>query len=434
MPFSVEEADFYTALHSRSKVQFDAYMAQGKALTNYASVLELLLRLRQACAHPFLVQAQGNANASASALGRHLKQGSASSARSARMLTKLSGQAQKGTATPFVQRCQPCEDGGATEDASVGDSADGTAGDEEEREECPVCLEPPDDAVITSCAHTFCRECILACLGHAKQVMCPLCRELISRDKLFTVPRASRFSFEPSAAGRWRSSAKLDALLSELHRVRDDDMRRADSRKAASERAATEGSGEGGDVGGSGSASEIHGATDEAPLPRVTKSVVFSQWTAMLDLVAIALERDGGSLPFCRLDGSMSPEERQRALKRFSDDSSIRVLLLSLKAGNVGLNLVVATRVFLLDPWWNPAVEEQALARVHRLGQQYPVVATRIIVRGTVEEKMLLLHERKRQLCSAATAAEAEAEAGTRNDELIRARRLRLEDLAMCFE
>ena len=126
--------------------------------------------------------------------------------------------------------------------------------------------------------------------------------------------------------------------------------------------------------------------------------------------------------------------DEQRELKRFKDDASVLVLLLSLRAGNVGLNLTCATRVFLLDPWWNPAVEEQALARVHRFGQQHPVVATRIIVKNTVVENILQLHEHKRRLCNAATADEVGTEGRPRGDELMNARRLRLEDLAMCFE
>ena len=286
VPFSPEEEDFYTALHSRSKVQFDAYMAQGKALTNYATVLELLLRLRQACAHPFLAQSRGDAKASAAKLGRHLnKGGGAASTRTARVLAKLNGRARGGGGRDGGEACVPC--------ASA-------AADTSERDECPICLEPPDDAVITTCAHTFCRECILAVIGHAKAVMCPICREPVSRDKVRTIPRANQFGFDAGADGRWLSSAKLDALLSELHLLREADRERAHEGRVAEEEGVggngvvggRNGEGGEGDVSSGGVASAAEAIPPAPPLPSVTKSVVSSQWTSMLDLVAMAFERE----------------------------------------------------------------------------------------------------------------------------------------------
>ena len=104
------------------------------------------------------------------------------------------------------------------------------------------------------------------------------------------------------------------------------------------------------------------------------------------------------------------------------------MILLSLKAGGVGLNLTAATKVYLLDPWFNPAVEEQAMDRVHRLGQEHPVVCTRFVVRGTVEERMLELQENKRAICQAALGAADESASRATKDE---ARKLRLRDLAL---
>jgi DNA repair protein RAD5 len=161
------------------------------------------------------------------------------------------------------------------------------------------------------------------------------------------------------------------------------------------------------------------------------KSVVFSQWTAMLDIVGTALRREPGLANFCRLDGGMSLDERQRTLRRFREDRSVRVMLLSLRAASVGLNLTAARRVYLLDPWWNPAVEEQAYSRVHRIGQAHEVVVTRLIVKGSVEEKILELQERKRRLC--ARALELGADAADAGGEKEAARKLRLADLALCF-
>ena len=168
----------------------------------------------------------------------------------------------------------------------------------------------------------------------------------------------------------------------------------------------------------------------------MVKSVVFSQWTAMLDLVERALQRCPRlASAYCRLDGAMSADARREACRKFREQRGMRVMLLSLKAGGVGLNLTAARRVYLLDPWFNPAVEEQAMDRVHRLGQEHPVVCTRFIVRGTVEERMLALQESKRAICQAAldggTGEETELAGRAAKQE---ARKLRLRDLALMLE
>lgn len=109
-------------------------------------------------------------------------------------------------------------------------------------------------------------------------------------------------------------------------------------------------------------------AAAAAAQPRTgSKVIVFSQWTSMLDLVEAALAGEG--LPFRRLDGTMSLAARDTQLQDFKRDPAVVVLLLSLRAASLGLNLVVANHVVLLDLWWNPAVEDQAIDRTHRIGQ-----------------------------------------------------------------
>ncbi|EOD08047.1 hypothetical protein EMIHUDRAFT_414962 [Emiliania huxleyi CCMP1516] len=146
----------------------------------------------------------------------------------------------------------------------------------------------------------------------------------------------------------------------------------------------------------------------------------------MLDLAERAVQRELG-VRTVRLVGAMSLDQRREALAAFREDRRVRVMLLSLRAGNVGLNLTAARRVFLLDPWWNPAVEEQAINRVHRIGQPEEVSVVRLVVQGTVEEKMLELQGRKRRnaerLLDDAAGADEEA-----------SRQLRMSDLALCFE
>jgi superfamily II DNA or RNA helicase len=144
------------------------------------------------------------------------------------------------------------------------------------------------------------------------------------------------------------------------------------------------------------------------------KALVFSQWTSLLDLVEGPL-RDAG-LGFVRLDGSTS--NRGDITARFQAPDGPPVMLISLKAGGTGLNLTAADHVFLLDPWWNPAVEAQAADRAHRIGQTRPVNIYRLVAQGTVEERILLLQEQKRALFEAALGEGQNAGGLTKEDLL----------------
>ena len=96
------------------------------------------------------------------------------------------------------------------------------------------------------------------------------------------------------------------------------------------------------------------------------------------------------------LSGSMNIDMRDKIIKVFNTDPTLKVLLISLKAGGVALNLTVASHIFLMDPWWNPAAEYQAIDRTHRFGQHKPIYATRFIMENTIEERILSLQEKKR--------------------------------------
>ncbi len=127
------------------------------------------------------------------------------------------------------------------------------------------------------------------------------------------------------------------------------------------------------------------------------KVLVFSQFTSFLAILRAQLEREGIVHEY--LDGKT--KNRQACVERFQTDANCKLFLVSLKAGGVGLNLTAAEYVFLLDPWWNPAVESQAIDRAHRIGQTRKVFAYRLIARDTVEEKVLALQENKRDLADA---------------------------------
>ncbi|GGB15596.1 hypothetical protein GCM10011511_44260 [Puia dinghuensis] len=135
------------------------------------------------------------------------------------------------------------------------------------------------------------------------------------------------------------------------------------------------------------------------------KCLVFSQFTSMLGLIRGALEEMG--VPYLYLDGGVAAEQRRESVQRFQEEEGMRVFLISLKAGGVGLTLTAADYVYLVDPWWNPAAEQQAIDRSHRIGQVKKVFAYRMICKDTVEEKILQLQEKKRSLAADLVADEA---------------------------
>lgn len=133
-----------------------------------------------------------------------------------------------------------------------------------------------------------------------------------------------------------------------------------------------------------------------------SKALVFSQFTSFLALLRPLLEERG--LAYEYLDGQT--QDRAARVRRFQEDPACRVFLVSLKAGGLGLNLTAADYVFLLDPWWNPAAEAQAIDRAHRIGQSRTVFAYRLVARNTIEEKVLALQESKRALAEAVVRAD----------------------------
>ncbi|HET8573008.1 MAG TPA: SNF2-related protein [Edaphocola sp.] len=134
------------------------------------------------------------------------------------------------------------------------------------------------------------------------------------------------------------------------------------------------------------------------------KALVFSQFLGMLALIRQELEKL--NIPYVYFDGGTSTKEREKAIQKFQKDDNCRVFLISLKAGGVGLNLTAADYVYIVDPWWNPTVEQQAIDRTHRIGQTKKIFAYRLICKDTIEEKILLLQHRKLNLAKELIADE----------------------------
>ncbi|BGP54753.1 hypothetical protein JCM8202_003260 [Rhodotorula sphaerocarpa] len=227
---------------------------------------------------------------------------------------------------------------------------------------CRLCLDEAEDAVKTACRHIFCRECVRQYLETAIEYKpeCPVCHLPMSIDldqDAIEVDETGRQGFlariDPTKA---RTSTKLEALLEELSKTRTED--------------------------------------------RTLKTLVFSQFTTMLDLVARRLQLSG--FKYVRLMGSMTPVARDNTIKAFTEDPECTVFLISLKAGGVALNLVEANRAIILDPWWNPAVELQAMDRTHRIGQHRPIMVTRLIISNSIEARILELQKKKENLAASA--------------------------------
>ncbi|GAA5920015.1 hypothetical protein JCM1841_000379 [Sporobolomyces salmonicolor] len=162
----------------------------------------------------------------------------------------------------------------------------------------------------------------------------------------------------------------------------------------------------------------LKAAREKDPL---LKAVVFSQFTGFLDLIERVMNRE--SFSNLRLDGTMSQSTRQKVVRKFTKTDKSAILLASLKAGGVGLNLVASNHVYLMDAWWNSAIEMQAIDRIHRFGQTREVFVTRFLINQTIDDKMIALQERKTRVIQGALGGKA----GKDKKQLA-------EDLAMIFE
>ncbi|KAL6657069.1 hypothetical protein ACP70R_004849 [Stipagrostis hirtigluma subsp. patula] len=244
--------------------------------------------------------------------------------------------------------------------------------------DCPICLSPPTKTVITSCTHIYCQTCILKILKSSSS-RCPICRRSLSKEDLFLAPEVKHSEEDGSGnPGSDRPlSSKVQALLKLLKTSQNKD-----------------------------------------PL---SKSVVFSQFRKMLILLEAPLKAAGFNI--LRLDGSMTAKKRLDVIQQFAcvGPDAPTVLLASLKAAGAGVNLTAASTVYLFDPWWNPGVEEQAMDRVHRIGQKKEVKVIRLIVKGSIEERILSLQERKKRLITNAFGKK-----GGKEDKEMRVEELRM--------
>ncbi|KAI9267417.1 SNF2 family N-terminal domain-containing protein [Sporodiniella umbellata] len=365
LAFSPEEQDIYDAVYSDSETKFSYFCQAGQLGKNYASIFQLLIRLRQICCHPYLmlqnayktgtkeIKSEGQDVLLENLIAGHYKKPFSPSENNEHtyrlsVLQNLLSMQQNGiSATDSVTK--------AITENSLPAVPD----------ECPICFESPDSMIAMPCMHMACRPCVMDYFQKKENKGlpgdCPLCRagpilpnQLLEiaqeRDKTQDTQRID----VRKAVGGYKPSTKIRALIKLLHQYQQ----------------------------------EGH------------KTVVFSQFTSFLDLIGEALDYE--KIDFTRLDGSHSQAQREKVLSTFSkvDANGIAVLLISLRAGGVGLNLTCASRVVMMDPWWNFAIEAQAIDRVHRLGQLKNVEVTRFVMKGTVEERILEIQDSKHTLAN----------------------------------
>ncbi|KAH6626998.1 SNF2 family N-terminal domain-containing protein [Chaetomium sp. MPI-SDFR-AT-0129] len=231
---------------------------------------------------------------------------------------------------------------------------------------CSICDEPAEDAIRSQCKHDFCRMCVKSYLNSTTEPNCPQCHIPLSIDLEQPEMEQDEVQVKKSSIINrikmedWTSSSKIELLVHELHKLRSDNSSH--------------------------------------------KSIIFSQFTTMLQLIEWRLRRAG--ITTVMLDGSMTPAQRQASIQYFMTNVDVEVFLVSLKAGGVALNLTEASRVFIVDPWWNPAAEWQSADRCHRIGQTRPCTITRLCIEDSVESRMVLLQEKKTNMINSTINAD----------------------------
>ncbi|KAG0362349.1 SNF2 family N-terminal domain-containing protein [Gamsiella multidivaricata] len=393
LQFSEQENDIYQALFKDGKTKFNHYCRAGTVLRHYASIFQLLMRMRQVCDHPLLVVGR-NKPTNSSEGGIDLKDGPI---QLEELMAKFSADGD--------QKEQ-------TFGASVLQNLMSNTG---EVPECPVCFEDMADGVLMPCMHAACRSCVLDYLqlrdDRGEKGECPVCRQ-------GPITEADLIEYSTSDATEQKNE-DFDTKCSDI----------AAGNVLMAEGVKAEGNGDSGNSNGGRvvqirrnnfkSSAKLDALMQDLIRVRKTepdaKSVIFSQFTGMLDLIESILVRDG--FQFLRLDGTHSQATREKTLQSFkAPDHPASVILISLRAGGVGLNLTAASRVYMMDPWWNYAIESQAIDRVHRIGQTKPVVVKRFIIQDSVEEKILGIQSRKNALASGLGMTKMEAQSARMED------------------
>ncbi|EZF10097.1 SWI/SNF family DNA-dependent ATPase [Trichophyton rubrum D6] len=409
--FSSDEQEFYKALETQSQLQFNRYLQAGTVGRNYSNVLVLLLRLRQACCHPHLINDF--------AVNLVTNSGEIDLIANAKKLDNT-----------VVERLKA-----------------------QEALECPVCIDVAENAVIFfPCGHSTCAECFARISDPAQglmqgndgtiEVKCPSCRAKIDPKKVTDhasfqkvhVSGENTTAEDGKSVGQADDTADSDSDSDDDNRgtlngfiVRDRDEERSKKGKGKAKPKKTLAELKK-DAQRNVKAKRKYLRTldkrweTSAKVDKTIeilqslrdsgdeKTIIFSQFTSLLDLIEVPINRRGWN--YRRYDGSMKPADRNDSVLDFTDNPDCRIMLVSLKAGNSGLNLVAASQVIILDPFWNPYIEDQAIDRAHRIGQLRPVMVHRLLIENTVEDRIIALQDKKRQIIEGALDEKASSNVG----------------------
>ncbi|EXJ68537.1 uncharacterized protein A1O5_08330 [Cladophialophora psammophila CBS 110553] len=436
--FDQDQLDFYKALETNAQIQVNKYLQKGTLGRNYSQALLLLLRLRQACCHPALVIAGKDfiqlpgGELDTDALIRNAEQ----------------------LDVKVVERLKQTD-----------------------AYECPICIDVTENPSLFFCGHTTCGDCLNQLVEQAANgennvpPQCPQCRARIDVSNVtdytsfLRVHCPDRADVQELEDSNTDSESDTDNYSSDDSDEGDDldgfivyDDVEDDSQDESKENSKTQSTKSGSKKGKGKRKSKVRakepfkslaqlrkeGMRNKAakrkylkrlrknfhPSAKITrtmellekikghgqneKTIIFSNFTSFLDLVELPLWKHKDFCNYVRYDGSMSAADRNDAVLEFTDNPDCNVILVSLKAGNAGLNLTAANHVIMLDPFWNPFVEYQAADRCYRIGQTKDVTIHRVLIGEgdsdrppnpsgfTVEDRILQLQERKRELVETA--------------------------------
>ncbi|KAJ7148304.1 SNF2 family N-terminal domain-containing protein [Mycena filopes] len=449
LEFSKEERDIYS-----QATKFNKYLKAGTVLKNYASVLVMLLRLRQLCSHPALIQENGT---------HFLVPDEANEPEEYR---DEIARARAIMPADFVEAIQA-----KLKDVTLrrmeAEKEDAAA----DVDDCPICFDVLTAAVITMCGHQFCKDCLNEVfetplpeqggnangyICKASERPCPACRTPISIEQVF--PSAAFQPTENDLQDDADSDIQMLDITPANPTAKDKGKRKSQAKRlgltqkgAANTDSESDEEGEDKDaclvvkkrLGKRRAVNTIADSDDEnvagtaqekevlfsAPKKKLTKeevklisrflpstkmkemmdvlvkvaeehpdekTLIISQWTGCLTIVSDYLTEAG--IDHVKYQGDMNTTKRETAIQVFMSKDKARLMLMSAKCGGVGLNLTRANNVISLDLGWSPAMDQQAFDRVHRLGQHRPVIVKRMVIANTVEDRILALQQRKQSL------------------------------------
>ncbi|KAG7450692.1 uncharacterized protein BT62DRAFT_885418 [Guyanagaster necrorhizus] len=402
LKFDAQEQEIYDQFFTASKAEFNEMSDKNEVMKNYVGILQKILRLRQICDHFELVEGkdmlgQDNTLSYEDIIAAVAKEGFTTS-RAIAIFAIL-----KESATTQCVECgsELCTSSGEAQDDMDDLGPKKTKKNKASSSKAPTRASSPSvpRPILTRCQHLFCFQCYRQCIhpswpnvapdiyrscSACQTGLCPadaieIKSEYLEGSTSKKKPARKEKRQRGTGSETCHPSTKIKALLGDLIQFSRTNPYSSNYDPDSIEVQMVD---------------EKGVEVDEG----VVKTVVFSQWTTMLDKIEEALE--SAAIRFDRLDGTMKRDERIRAMDALKYDPACEVLLVSLKAGGVGLNLTAAQRVYLMDPYWNPAVENQAVDRIHRLGQTRPVTTVKLIIENSIEARLLEVQKKKTELAN----------------------------------